>query len=81
MFPNGDDRLKRLDKKKVAERLKQLRIESNYNKEEVAGLVGISSATLRSYENGDVLVPLDVLYLLLQIYGMDISCIDILFDL
>lgn len=80
VFPNGDDRLKRLDKKKVAERLMQLRIGSNYNKEEVAGLIGISSATLRSYENGDVLVPLDVLYLILQIYGMDISWIDILFD-
>ena len=80
VFPNGDDRLKRLDKKKVAETIKKLRIESNYNKEEVAGLVGVASATLRSYENGDVLVPLDVLYLILQIYGMDISCIDILFD-
>lgn len=80
VFPNGDDRLKRLDKKKVAERLKQLRIESNYNKEEVAGLVGISSATLRSYENGDVLVPLDVLYLLLQIYEIDSELFDDLFD-
>lgn len=80
VFPNGDDRLKGLDKNKVAKRIKQLRIESSYNKEEVAGLAEISSATLRSYENGDVLVPLDVLYLILQIYGMDISWIDILFD-
>ena len=80
VFPNGNDRLKRLDKKKVAETIKQLRIESNYNKEEVAGLVGISSATLRSYENGDVLVLVDVFYLLLQIYGIDIDCFDILFD-
>ena len=80
VFPNGDDCLKRLDKNKVAERLKQLRIGSNNNKEEVAGLIGISSATLRSYENGDVLVPLDVLYLLLQIYGIDIDCFDILLD-
>ena len=80
VFPNGDNRLKRLDKNKVAKTIKRLRIESNYNKEEVAGLVGISSVTLRSYENGDVLVPLDVFYLVLQIYGMDISWIDILFD-
>ena len=80
VVPNGNDCLKRLDKKKVAKRIKQLRIESNYNKEEVAGIIGISSATLRSYENGDVLVPLDVLYLILQIYGMDISWIDFLFD-
>ena len=71
MFPNGDNRLKRLDKNKVAKRIKQLRIESNYNKEEVAGLVGITSATLRLYENGDVLVPLDVLYMILQIYLCD----------
>ena len=80
VFPNGDDRLKRLDKKKVAKTIKKLRLESNYNKEEVAGLVGISSATLRSYENGDVLVPLDVLYMILQIYGIDIDCFDILFN-
>lgn len=79
-FPNGDDCLKQIDKKKVAETIKQLRIESNYNKEEVAGLVGISSPTLRAYEEGNALVPLDVLYLVLQIYGMDISWIDILFD-
>ena len=46
----------------------------------MADLVGISSATLRSHENDDVLVPFDVLYLILQIYGMDISWIDILFD-
>ena len=69
-----------MDKNKVAKTIKRLRIESNYNKEEVAGLVGISSVTLRSYENGDVLVPLDVLYLILQIYGIDIAYFDILFD-
>lgn len=80
VFPNGNDYLKRLDKKKVAKRIKQLRIESNYNKEEVAGIIGISSATLRLYKNGDVLVPLDVLYLISQINGMDISLIDFLFD-
>ena len=68
VFQNGNDRLKRLDKNKVAKSIKQLRIESYYNKEEVADLVGISSTTLRSYENGDVLVPLDVFYLILQIY-------------
>ena len=80
VFPNGDDRLKRLNKKKVSEAIKKLRIESNYNREEVAGLVGISSATLRSYENGDVLVPLDVFYLILQIYGMDFIKIIKYFD-
>ncbi len=80
VFPNGDDRLRQLDKRKVAKKIKQLRIESNYNKEEVAGLVGISPATLRSYENGDVLVPLDALYLMLQIYGIDTNWIDILFN-
>ena len=40
VFTNGDNRLKRLYKNKVAEIIKKLRIESNYNKEEVAGLVG-----------------------------------------
>ena len=80
MFPNGDDRLKRLDKKKVAEILKKIRIKSNYNKEEVASLVGISSATLKSYEYGDVLVQLDVMYWLLQIYGINLELLDKFLD-
>ena len=73
VFPNGYDRLKRFDKNKVAKRIKQLRIESNYNKEEVAGLVGISSATLRSYENGKTLIPIDKLFLLCQIYDTNVN--------
>lgn len=68
IFPNGQNRLEKIDKKRVGEFIKKARIESGYNKEEVAGLVGISPATLRVYENGDVLVPLDVLFLLKQIY-------------
>ena len=80
VFPNGDDRLKRLDKKKFAERIKQLRIESNYNKEEVAGLVGISPASLRHYEEGNILVPLDVLFLMLQIYGVTIEKLSLLYE-
>ena len=70
IFPNGENRLKKLDKKKVGEFIKKARIESGYNKEEVAGLIGVTPATLRAYEEGNVLVPLDVLYVILQIYGI-----------
>lgn len=51
---------------------KKARIESGYNKEEVAGLIGITPATLRTYEEGKTLVSLDILYLLLQIYRTDL---------
>lgn len=68
IFPNGETRLKKLDRKKVGEFIKKTRIESGYNKEEVAGLIGITPATLRAYEEGKVLVPLDILFLLKQIF-------------
>lgn len=70
VFPNGQNRLKKIDKKKVGVFIKNARIESGYNKEEVAGLIGITPATLRTYEEGNVLVPLDVLYVILQIYDI-----------
>lgn len=70
IFSNGEIRLKKLDKKKVGEFIKKARIESGYNKEEVAGLIGVTPATLRAYEEGKVLVPLDVLYVILQINGI-----------
>lgn len=50
VFPHGMSRLQPLDKIKTANILKQLRLESGYNKEEVSGLMGISPASLRHYE-------------------------------
>jgi DNA-binding XRE family transcriptional regulator len=80
VFPNGDDLLKRLDKVKTATIIKQLRIQSGYNKEEVSGLIGISSASLRHYEEGKILVPLDVLFLMFQIYGVTIEKLSLLHE-
>ena len=80
VFPNGQNRLKKLDKKKVGEFIKKARIESGYNKEEVAGLIGVAPATLRAYEEGNVLVQLDVFFILLQILGIDITQLWEIFD-
>ena len=80
VFPNGDDLLKRLDKVKTATIIKQLRIQSGYNKEEVSGLIGISPASLRHYEEGKILVPLDVLFLMFQIYGVTIEKLSLLYE-
>lgn len=63
VFPNGDDLLKRLDKVKTATIIKQLRIQSGYNKEE-----------------GKILVPLDMLFLMLQIYGVTIKILSLLYE-
>ena len=60
--------------------LKQLRIQSGYNKEEVSGLIGISPASLRHYEEGKILVPLDVLFLMFQIYGVTIEKLSLLYE-
>ena len=79
VFPHGKSRLQPLDKVKTANILKQLRLESGYNKEEVSGLIGISPASLRHYEEGKILVPLDVLFLMFQIYGVTIEKISLLY--
>jgi len=53
----------------VANTIKELRKHARYNREEVAGLLNISVATLRKYEDGKSLVRLDILVSMLQIYG------------
>ena len=57
----------------VAKTIKKLRNEAGYNREEVAGLLNISVATLRKYEDGKSLVRLDILVSMLQIYGRDMN--------
>ena len=57
----------------VAKTIKELRKQAGYNREEVAGLLNISVATLRKYEDGKSLVRLDILVSMLQIYGCDIN--------
>ena len=57
----------------VAKTIKELRKNAGYNREEVAGLLNISIATLRKYEEGKSLLKLDILVSMLQIYGCDIN--------
>lgn len=73
VFPNGVSRIKTVDIMSVAKTIKELRKQAGYNREEVAGLLDISVATLRKYEDGKSLARLDVLVSMLQIYGCDIN--------
>ena len=80
VFPNGVSRIKTVEIMSVAKTIKKLRKNAGYNREEVAGLLNISVATLRKYEDGKSLVRLDILMSMLQIYGHEIdvffSCLE-----
>lgn len=76
VFPNDETRLKELDTFKLAKTLEELRKTLEYSKEEIAELIGVLPATLRAYERGVNLIPVNKLFLLCQIY--DVSIADIL---
>ena len=61
------------EQKEVKKKVKELRKQAGYNREEVAGLLNISVATLRKYEDGKSLVRLDILVSMLQIYGCELN--------
>ena len=69
VFPNGVSRIKTVDVMIIASTIKEMRKHAGYNREEVAGILNISVATLRKYEDGKSLVRLDILVIMLQIYG------------
>lgn len=73
VFPNGVSRIKKLDIMSVAKAIKELRKNAGYNREEVSGLLNISVATLRKYEDAKSLVRLDILVSMLQIYGFEMN--------
>ena len=73
VFPNGVSMIKTVDTMSVAKIIKELRKNAGYNREEVSGLLNISVATLRKYEDGKSLVRLDILVSMLQIYGCGIE--------
>ena len=73
VFHNGVSRIKTVDTISVGSAIKELRKKAGYNREEVAGILNISVATLRKYEDGKSLVRLDILVSMLQIYGYDIN--------
>ena len=65
MFPNNESEIETIDRKDIASELTKLRIERGYNREEVAGLIKIHPVSLKEYEDGKRLIPIDKLYSLL----------------
>lgn len=68
LFPNNTAEIETLDRKEIATELTKLRIDRGYNREEVSGLIKIHPVSLKDYEDGKRLVPIDKLYSNLQIY-------------
>lgn len=70
IFPNNTAQIETLDRKDIAVELTKLRIERGYNREEVSGVIKIHPVSLKEYEDGKRLVPIDKLYSILQIYDV-----------
>lgn len=73
LFPNNTVEIETLDRKDIALELRKLRIDRGYNREEVSGLIKIHPVSLKEYEDGKRLVPIDKLYSILQIYGIGLD--------
>lgn len=56
-----------------SDKLKQARISAALLQEQVAGNLNISSRTLRGYENGSILPPLDKLEALAKLYNVPLT--------
>lgn len=70
LFPNNTAQIETFDRKDIAVELTKLRIERGYNREEVSGLIKIHPVSLKEYEDGKRLIPIDKLYSILQIYDV-----------
>ncbi len=73
LFPNNTSEIETLDRKDIASEITKLRIERGYNREEVSGIIKIHPVSLKEYEDGKRLIPIDKLYSILQIYNVEIS--------
>ena len=73
MFPNNESQIETLNRKDVAFEISKLRIERGYNREEVSGLIKIHPVSLKEYEEGIRLIPIDKLYSLLFVYDVEFS--------
>ena len=60
--------------------LKERRNNSGIYKAEAARFVGVNARTLRSYEDGKRIIRIDVIYKMVQLYGIDIEKLLKLFD-
>jgi len=72
-FPKHKLKIKSIDKVKIGKSIKEQRLYHRMSLKFVAELLHISEATLKSYEMGNRLVRLDVIYQLSQIYNMSID--------
>ena len=72
-FPNTKQKLKTINKSEIGKFLKQERLFQGWSLKFVAELINISEVTLKSYEDGNRLFRLDVIYKLTQIYDMSID--------
>lgn len=57
----------------LSDKLKQARISASFLQEQAADNLNISSRTLRGYENGSILPPLDKLEALAKLYNVPLT--------
>ncbi|SRR5690554_5477562 len=72
-FPKTKPKIKAIDKVKIGKALKRERQFQGLSIRFVAELLNISESTLKSYEEGNRLVRLDVIYQLSQIYDVSVD--------
>lgn len=57
-------------KKKIGKKLKALRLEKKMSKNDFYKAVGIKSETLKKYEDGSILIPIDKLEKIISFYNI-----------
>lgn len=72
-FPQTKQKLKTIDKVKIGKALKKERLFQGLSLMYVAELINVNEVTLKSYEEGNRLVKLDVAYRLSQLYNISVD--------
>lgn len=61
------------ERRRIGERLMQVRMELGWTREQVAMISGLAEATIQKVEEGAFNVPLDVLSAVADVYGCKVS--------
>lgn len=61
------------ERRRIGERLMQVRRELGWTREQVAMISGLAEATIQKVEEGVFNVPLDVLSAVADVYGLKVS--------
>lgn len=77
VFPNGKTRINKVTNEEIGKQISMARLVDGRSRKEVAQILGIGEMTLRSYERGDRTLPSDILLMLSQIYGCEITIKEI----